>query len=209
MAEIFQKKLNQAIGDLPGVLCVADDILIYGVVETTVEALKDHDKKMLPLLKRCEEAGTRLNKEKIQLHHKSIPFLGHLITDEGLLPDPDKVRAIDEKPPPVDVQGVQRLNGFVNYLAKFLPGLSETLEPIRQLTRKDVPWNWGPAQEAAFKEVKDLMKEAPCLKYFHSKKPLVIQCDASEGGLGAVLLQDGYPISYASRALTDVEVRYA
>ena len=69
--------------------------------------------------------------------------------------------------------------------------------------------DWGPAQEAAFKEVKDLMKEAPCLKYFDSKKPLVIQCDASEGGLGAALLQDGYPISDASQALTDVEVRYA
>ena len=85
-AEIFQKKLNQVIGDLPGVLCVPDDILIYGVGETTVEAVKDHDKKMLSLLKTCEEAGIRLNKEKIQLHHKSIPFLGHLITDEGLPP---------------------------------------------------------------------------------------------------------------------------
>ena len=112
-------------------------------------------------------------------------------------------------PPPVDVQGVQRLNGFVSYLAKFLLGLLETLEPIRQLTRKDVPWNWGPAQEAVFKEMKDLVKEAPCLKYFDSKKPLVIQCDASEGGLGAAILQDGYPISYAGRTLTGVEVWHA
>ena len=105
-----------------------------------MEAVKDHDKKVLSLLKRCEDSRIRLNKEKIELHRKSIPFLRHLITDEGLLPDPDKVRAIDEMPPPVDVQGVQRLNGFMNNIAKFLPQLSETLEPIRQLTRKGVPW---------------------------------------------------------------------
>lgn len=103
--------------------------------------MKDHDVKLTALLKRCQEIGIRLNKTKLNLRQTSVTFLGHLVTADGLKPDPIKCQAIDEMPPPTDKTGVQRLNGFVNYLAKFLPQLSEAMEPIRQLTRKDVPWN--------------------------------------------------------------------
>ena len=153
--------------------------------------------------------GIRLNKSKIQLRQKSLTFLGHLVTDKGLKPDPEKVKAIEAMPPPTDMEGVQRLNGFVNYLAKFLPKLSETMEPIRQLMRNDVPWNWAAAQQRASEDVKKLVTNAPILSYYDSKKPLMIQCDASEKGLGAALLQEGQPIAFASRALTDTETRYA
>ena len=68
--------------------------------------------------------------------------MGHLLTNQGLKPDPAKVEAITKFPKPQDVEGVQHLNGFVNYLAKFLPKLSEVMEPIRRLTRKNAPWNW-------------------------------------------------------------------
>ena len=208
-SEIFQKKLFEAIGDLPGVLCVADDIMLYGVGSTEIDALVDHDKKLLALLQRCQEIGIRLNKDKVSLRQKSVCFLGHLVTAGGLKPDPEKVRAIADMPPPTDLAGVQRVNGFTNYLAKFLPQLSDVMEPIRQLTRKDVPWNWSNPQQTAFEKMQHLVKNAPCLKYFDSSVPLVVQCDASEKGLGAALLQNGQPICYASRALTDVETRYA
>ena len=214
-SEIFQRKLNEAIGDLPGVLCVADDIMLYGTGDTESEAIQDHDVKLSALLKRCQELGIRLNKSKLKLRQRSVNFLGHLVTTDGLKPDPAKCQAIDEMPPPEDISfhedknSVQRLNGFVNYLAKFLPKLSDVMEPIRQLTRKDVPWNWGSPQKKSFDMIKNLVKDAPCLKYFDSTKPLAIQCDASEKGLGAALLQNGLPIWYASRALTDVETRYA
>ena len=104
-------------------------------------------------------------------------------------------------PRPIDIEGVQRFKGFVNHLAKFLPKLSEVTEPIRQLTRKDVPWNWSASQENAFVLMKELVKEAPVLQFFDNHKPLMIQCDASEKGLGAALLQDGKPVAFASRAL--------
>ena len=80
--------------------------------------------------------------------------LGHLITDKGLKPDPTKVEAVKQMQQPSDVEGVQRLNGFVNYLTRFLPGLSDAMGPIRQLTRKDVPWNWSSVQDKALREVK-------------------------------------------------------
>ena len=111
-------------------------------------------------------------------------------------------------PPPTDTEGVQRQNGFVNYLTKFLPRLSEKMEPIRQLLRNDVPWNWAAAEQRAFEEVKKLVMNAPILSYYDSKKPLMILCDASEKGLG-VLLQEGQPIAFANRALTETKNRYA
>ena len=134
-------------------LCFADDIMLYGVGCTDDEAIADHDTKLQALLQRCRDVGIRLNKSKIKLRQKSLTFLGHLVTDKGLKSDPEKVKAIAAMPPPTDMEGVQRLNGFVKYLAKFLPKLSETMEPIRQLMRNDVPWNWAAARQRAF-EVK-------------------------------------------------------
>ena len=96
-------------------------------------------------------------------------------------------------PRPTDVEGVHRIHGFVNYLVKFIPKLSDVTEPIRQLTRKDVPWNWSELQENAFQEMKSLVKKAPVLAYFDNEKTVHIQCDASERGLGAALLQNGKP----------------
>ena len=145
----------------------------------------------------------------MKLHQTSVAFLGHLVTAEGLKPDPEKDRAIDDMTQPTDVEGVQRINGFVNYLAKFLPKLSDVTEPIRQLTKKDVPWNWSESQENAFQKMKSLVKKAPVLAYFDNEETVHIQCDASERGLGAALLQNGKPVSFASRALTDTETRHA
>ena len=208
-SEIFQTRLQQSLDGLDGVYCVADDIMITGNGSTEEEAKLDHDVKLKCLLERCRTVGIRLNRDKMKLHQTSVTFLGHLVTAEGLKPDPEKVRAIDDMTRPTDVEGVQRINGFVNYLAKFLPKLSDVTEPIRQLTRKDVPWNWSESQENAFQEMKSLVKKAPVLAYFDNEKTVHIQCDASERGLGAALLQNGKPVSFASRALTDTETRYA
>ena len=83
-------------------------------------------------------------------------------------------------PSPTDVTGVQRLNGFVNYLAKFLPGLSDVMEPIRQLTRKNVPWNWSNTQERALEKMKILVSEAPVLCFYDHAKEITVQCDESQ-----------------------------
>lgn len=114
-----------------------------------------------------------------------------------------------DMPRPTDVEGVQRLNSFVNYLAKFLPRLADSMEPIRRLTHKDVEWNWTEEQEDALQEVKGLVTEAPVLSYYDLSSDLAIQCDASQKGLGAALLQNQKPVAYASQALTETETRYA
>ena len=208
-AEIFAKRLHDCVHDLPGLICVADDIMIYGVGSTDEEAMIDHDVKLEKLLQRCLDIGIRLNASKMKLRQRSVTFLGHIITKDGLMADPAKIEAIRDMPCPTDVAGVQRLNGFVNYLAKFLPGLSDVMEPIRQLTKMDVPWNWSRTQDNAFEAMKRLVSEAPVLRFNDPDKELSIQCDASQTGLGAALLQDGQPLAFVSRALADTETRYA
>ena len=208
-SEIFQKHLTHALESLPGILCIADDILIYGTGETDEEATANHDRSLRDLLQRCKNRGIVLNPDKMKLRMSEVNFMGHLLTNKGLKPDPAKVEAITKLPKPQDVEGVQRLNGFVNYLAKFLPKLSEVMEPIRRLTRKDAPWNWSSEQDQAFANVQRLVTEAPVLRYYDPSLDLTIQCDASQSGLGAALLQNGKPIEYASRSLTDTETRYA
>ena len=111
--------------------------------------------------------------------------------------------------PPVDKAGVERLKGTVNYLSRFVPKLSDVMRPISDLTRPDVEWTWDSVHDKAFEEIKRVLTQAPVLAYFDSTKELSIQCDASGQGLGAALRQEGRPLAYASRALSDTETRYA
>ena len=108
---------------------------------------------------------------------------------------------------PGDVEGIQRLNGFDNYLAKFLPRLADQMEPICRLTMQHTEFKWAEEQEKALQEVKRLVMTAPVLSYYDPKGKLKIQCNASKKGLGATLLQKGKPIAYASRTLKQTEQR--
>ena len=208
-SEIFQKKLQFALDGLPGVICVADDVLVYGNGENVKDAVLDHDSKLKLLLDRCRMHGIKLNHEKVELRKSEITFLGHKVTSSGLKADPAKIESIVKMPAPTNVNEILKLNGMVNYLAKFMPKLSDVMEPIRRLTKKDAEWIWTEEHELAFLEIKNLVTKAPVLSYFDPNKQLQIQCDASQSGLGAVLLQNGSPLSYASRALTPTERRYA
>ena len=113
------------------------DVLIYGVGDTEEQANADHDRKLIKLLERCQSQGIALNPDKPKLHTKSVTFMGGVLINEGIKIDPEKAKAIMDMPRPVDIEGVQRLNGFVNYLLKFLPRLADSMELIRRLTRKD------------------------------------------------------------------------
>ena len=135
--------------------------------------------------------------------------MGHLLTQQGVKPDPSKVEAILKMDKPEDVKGVQRLVGVVNYLAKFLPNLADVCKPLRDLTCKDIEWNWSHEHDAAFNALKEAVTTTPVLKYFNPAQEVTLQCDASQTGLGAVIMQEGQPVAYASRALTVTEQNYA
>ena len=208
-SEIFQKRLTEALGGLSGVICVADDIVVVGRGDTKTAAETEHAKNLCGLQQRCKEKNIRLNEKKAAVRKEEITFMGHRISAEGVKPDRAKIAAILDMPAPTDVQGVRRLCGMIQYLAKFMPNLASDLEPIRALTKKDSEWNWSPECEQALKAVKQQVTNTPVLAFFDPREELVLQVDSSKDGLGAAILQNGRPLEYASRALTQAERRWA
>ena len=130
--EEFQRRQHQVLKGLPGVLTIHNDILLHEEGDTYEEASRDHDAKLHKLMMHCREQKVKLNKDKMKLRLAQVPYIVQLLTSEGLKPDPEKVKAIIEMPKPSDVAGVRRFIGFVNYLSKFLPILSEVCEPLRR-----------------------------------------------------------------------------
>lgn len=97
----------------------------------------------------------------------------------------------------------------VKYLSRFLDGLSDMCEPLGRLTHKGVSWDWSEEQDLAFNKVKRSVSSAPILKYFNPSEPTEGEGDAPQKGIGFALLQDGQPVTYASRALSAAEENYA
>ncbi|XP_063441937.1 uncharacterized protein K02A2.6-like [Mytilus trossulus] len=207
--EEYQRRQDQTVEGLPGVRSIVDDILIYGEGDTEEEAIDDHDRKFRALMERCRERNSKLNKEKFKLKLKEVRFIGHLVTSEGLKPDPENIRAVIDMPKPTDVSGVRRILGIVTYLSKFLPKLTDICEPLRKLTLKDSEFCWIENHDKALEEIKRLVTAEPVLKYYDPKLQLKVQSDSSQTGLGAAVMQEDRPVAYASRALTDTETRYA
>uniref|UniRef100_A0A8C9WLU3 Gypsy retrotransposon integrase-like protein 1 n=1 Tax=Scleropages formosus TaxID=113540 RepID=A0A8C9WLU3_SCLFO len=207
--EIFQRKPTLALEGLSGIYIIADDVLITGQEETPETAEQDHDEKLKACLTRCREKGIKLNIDKFKLRQNEVSYIRHLLTSDGLKMDPDKVRAITHMPKPTDVKGVQRLLGMVNYLSRFCVHLSVHCEVLRQLTRKDREWCWTARHKEALSKIKEIVANAPVLKYYNPDVEFTIQRDASDTGLGAALLQGGMPVAFASRALKQTERRYA
>ncbi|XP_056109383.1 uncharacterized protein K02A2.6-like [Rhinichthys klamathensis goyatoka] len=202
-SEVFQRAVAQMIEDLDGVINIVDDLLVWG------ETVQEHDARLRKLLQRAREYNLKLNKKKCQIRTSQIKYIGHVLTADGLKPDEEKVRAVVQLPTPEDKQDLQRFLGMLQYLAKFIPNLSEVSAPLRQLLENDVEWFWGSEQEKSFQKLKALATNGPTLKYYDVNKPLTLSVDASSEGMGAVLLQDQRPVAYGSRALTDCQRRYA
>ena len=180
-----------------------------GFGETLEQATHNHDDHLEAFLQRCDEKNLKLNDTKFKLRMQEVPFIGHIATANGLCVDPHKVQAIMEMPQPDDVAAIQRLLGLAQYLSKFLPHLSDMTKPLRELTQKDTEWTWGPAQQNALETLKKAVSSTPVLRYYNLQEEVTLQCDASQSGLGAAMLQNGQPVAYASRALAPAESRYA
>ena len=202
-SELFQRSLHQALEGLPGLICVADDIVVTGRDQS------EHDANLSALLQRCAERGVRLNIKKCAFYADSFTFLGHVISANGVCADPEKKSAVINMPVPQDVHELRRFCGMTQYLSKFLPQLSEVQAPLRELTQKDMQWTWSSTHQEAFEKVKRMVCDAPVLAHYQPKLPLSVQVDASQHALGAALMQEGKPVAYASRTLSGAEQRYA
>ena len=148
-SEVFQKHLLEALRGLPGIICIADDIVIYG------KTSEEHDENLRKFFERCLETGIKLNKDKLDVGLKEVTFMGHRITKEGLRVDPAKVSAISEMQPPTNI------NEFADSWAWRTTWrgscLTCTMQPLHNLLKNDVPYVWSKTQQTSFDAVKVML----------------------------------------------------
>ena len=155
-----------------------------------------------------------IRRDKCAFLLPTVEYLGYKITAQGLQPTLDKVKAVQNAPAPQDVSQLKLFIGLVNYYGKFLPDLSSVLAPLYRLFQKGMKWVWGDEQQKAFEEVKKLLTSECLLAHYDPNKELLLACDASPYGLGAVLShcsEDGQEqlIAFASRTLAPDERNYS
>ena len=207
--EYFHRHVNEIIEGLEGVAAIADGLLVTGAGDTHEEALADHDRNLIALLQRFSERNFKLNKDKFVFKQQKLKYCGHVLTSEGILPDPAKVEAITQMPIPRSKTEVRRLLGMINYLGKFLPQLSDVSEPLRNLTKEQNQFIWSNVHQDAFNKLTQLISEPPPLCYYDLEEVVTIETNASDYGLGTVLLQAGRPVTFAGRTMTETERRYS
>lgn len=189
------------------ILGYLDDLLIIS------QGYQRHLQDLDAVFKRLAEFNLHVNREKCAFARESVKYLGHVITQEGVATDPEKVSAVLEMKEPSTLKHLRTFLQTCSWFRKFIPNFSKVAEPLTRLTRKNQIWIWGSQQTQAFTELKRLLTTAPILVQADFSRPFVLRTDASNYALGAVLLQgDGNqerPIEYASRLLNAAERNYS
>ncbi len=201
--EMFQRIMSQTFEDLEGVEVIVDDILVWGENE------QQHDKRLEKVMQRIRERNIKLNPEKCTFKANEVSYMGHLLTADGLKPDPEKVAAIKNMHRPQNRTELQQYLGMVTYSGKFLPQLSNVTAPLRLLLEKTAEWCWEEAHQRSFEELQTMVSETATLKYYDPVMPMTLSVDASSSGVGAVILQNNCPIAFASKAFTETQKRWA
>lgn len=201
--DVFQRKMDETFEGISGVTPLVDDIIVYG------KTLEEHDANLKATLERATQKKLKLNPDKLNVGTQQVEYFGHLITAEGLKPDPNKVLAIQNMPPPADKKELHTMLGMITYLAKFAPQMSEITKPMRDLLKEDAEFIWDKQQQTALQKIKDTITSQPLLAFFDPKKEVKLEVDASKFGLGAAIFQDDKPVAFASKSLTPTEQNYA
>ncbi len=176
---------------------------------------EEHLAHLVEVFSRLRKAGLRLKPKKCAFLRDEIAYLGHIISREGIRPDPAKVHKVQTFPVPTDVATLRQFLGLASYYQRFIPGVAKVASPLHDLTKKGSNFCWTSACDKAFQALKELMCDAPVLAYprFGADATFVLETDAGTLGLGAILSQsqpDGtvHPIAYASRSLQSAEKNY-
>jgi hypothetical protein len=191
--------MERLLEGLEGVFVIMDDILVHATNQ------EDHDKRLKALLDRCRERALKLNEKKSQKAVREVKYIGHILSADGVKPNPAKITAIDNLQPPTDKRGFRRIIGMVNYLMKFVPSLSEHLECLHKLTEKSTEFVWTEKEDQCFNKIKQLISSTTVLRYYDVNKPVLISVDSSKSTIGAVLMQEDGPVAYGSKTLVGAE----
>ncbi|KAM0729433.1 Retrovirus-related Pol polyprotein from transposon 297 [Formica fusca] len=204
----FQRLMNSILIGIQGIKCLVylDDIVIYGA------SLQDHNKRLIEVLRRLRENNLKLQPDKCEFLRKEVTYLGHIITENGISPDPSKLEAVRNFPTPRKVKDIQAFIGLAGYYRKFIENFSKIAKQLTKLTKKKNKFEWTQEQQQAFEMLKEKLTTAPLLKYPDFEKEFIVTTDASDYAIGAILSQgeigQDQPIAYASRILARAEQKY-
>ena len=203
----FQRCMDTMISGLTGVAAYLDDLIVTG------DTPDIHLKNLDCVLKRLKEYGFHIKLEKCEFFKRSVEYLGHIIDKEGKRPSESSVDAIKKLPKPANLSELQAFLGKINYYGRYIPNLADKASALYSLLKKNAQYSWSDGCEKSFQILKKSVIDATKLAHFDDRKPIILATDASQYGIGAVLLQlvDGaeVPIAHASKTLTSAQKRYS
>ena len=203
----FQRNMSNAIRGIENVFAYLDDIMI------ATRTWEEHVIALQQLFEKLASLNVRLKPSKCKFGMSSVKYLGHIITAAGLMPDPEKIKAVHNLTTPSNVTDLRNILGLCGYYQQFVPRYAEIAAPLYELTRKEVEWCWSQVHEDAFLQLKQHMTSEPVLCLPDLNRPMELLTDASTHALGAVLQQrdewnNPHPVAFASRVLSSAETRY-
>ena len=208
-SEIFQRVIQEQLRDIPNVINISDDVIVYGATQT------EHDNTLRSVFQRLADKGLTLNKQKCLFNQHKLTFVEFVFSSKGISPDHIKVAAIHDAPPPKSCKDVRSFLGLAAYCSKFIPNFSNLTEPLRTLTKKNTVFCWTHRHEQPFQATKAALTSDTVMDYFDKHRNTELITDASHISLSAILSQHSLGkdnrkiVAYISRALTPVEQKYS
>ena len=207
---VFQALVNDVLRDMLNrfVFVYLDDILIFS------QSREEHIHHVQAVLQRLLENSLFVKAEKCEFHASSVSFLGYIVAQDSLQMDPAKVSAVTSWPVPETRKQLQCFLGFANFYRRFIRNYSSVAAPLTALTSSKVPFQWSPSTDKAFHTLKTRFTSAPILQMPDPNRQLVVEVDASDVGVGAVLSQRSatdhklHPCAFFSRRLSPAERNY-
>ncbi|KAL5500252.1 hypothetical protein EMCRGX_G011777 [Ephydatia muelleri] len=202
----FQRLMDKVLRGLNFVTTYLDDVLVHSKTKD------EHIKHLNVVFSRLKNAGLTLRGSKCHIGHDKVYYLGHVFSEQGMRPDEGKVRVVKEWPTPKNPSEVRQFLGLASYYRRYIQSFATIAASLHELTQKDVSFRWTSECDHAFNLLKEKLTQAPILVYpqFGSEAtPFILETDASDVGIAAVLQQDGHVIAYASRALSKSEKNYS
>jgi len=203
----FQDMMNHVLSDVldVGVLAYMDDILVYAKME------EEHDRLVRKVLERLQHNGLAISPEKCVWKAEEVEFLGYVIGRNGIRMSQDKVEAILSWQQPTSLTETQSFLDFANFYRRFIQDYSKVARPLTELTKRTDKWSWNPEAETAFQELKTRFIQAPILAHFDPTKPVILETDASDFAIGAVLSQRDddnrlHPVAFHSWKFQPAEI---
>ena len=204
----FQRLMDVVMSGLHLEICLVylDDIVVYA------KSPYQHLRRLEMVFNRLSEAGLKLKPEKCKFFQKSVSFLGHVISSQGIGTDPEKIKAVVDWPVPTSVAEVRAFLGLAGYYRRFVRDFAKIASPLHALTNKNCKFHWSKEAEKSFNELKIALTTPPVLAMPNDSGEFILDTDASDQAIGAVLSQrqEGVErvVAYASRSLTRQERNY-